>query len=89
MTKEQWPWSESDPQEYAKHMKEQTEGIRDEIGKLIDAIVDSTPEATWPDDNAPVVGQTGFSSSFLNCRTQAVYKLKEAYDLLEKGLNNY
>ena len=89
MTEDKWPWQEEDPQEYARQMKEQTESIRDEIGGLIRAIVDSTPGAAWPDEKAPVIGQLGFSSSFLNCRTQALYKLKDAYDLLEMGLKNY
>lgn len=63
MTEEIWPWQEEDPQEYARQMKEQTESIRDEVGRLINAIVDSTPEAAWPDEKAPVVGQPGFSRS--------------------------
>ena len=87
MEEEKWPWQEEDPKEYAHHMIEQTEGIKDEIGKLINDIVDSTPEATWSDDQAPYA--SGADSSFLNCRTEALYKLREAYDLLEKGLRNY
>ena len=60
MSDQEWPWQERDPQEYALHMKGQTEGVRDEIGKLIDIIVDSTPGADWPDDQAPRVGDPGF-----------------------------
>ena len=60
-----------------------------QLGGLISSIVDLTPGAAWPDEKAPIVGQLGLSSSFLNCDTQTLYKLKGAYDLLEKGLQDF
>lgn len=80
---------EENPQEFARILKEQTEEVKIRMEGIIDLVLTSTPEAAWPDDQAPVVGDPGWSSAFLNNRTEGLMKLKEAYDLIEKALTYY
>ena len=88
MTEEQWSRQEEDPQEYARQMREQAVGIRNRIDEIIEFVLTSTPEAAWPDDQAPVVGDPGFSPGFMNFRAQSLQKIKEARDLIEKALGS-
>ena len=85
----QAPWQEEDPKEYGLHHIEQMKALRDGIYQLLQEQVDSTPDAAWPDDKAPVAGEhPGLSASFMNRRTKALYKLREAYELTVKALDN-
>ncbi len=89
MHEESWPWEEEDPQEYGLHHIEQMKALRDGISELLREQMDSTPKAAWPDEEAPVLGEhPGLSASFLNRRTMAFRKLKEALDLVEDALSH-
>lgn len=80
---------EENPQEFARKLREQTEEVKNRMDAIIDFVLTSTPEAAWPDDQAPVVGDPGFSSAFLNNRNEGLQKLKEAHDLIERALICY
>lgn len=89
MNEENWSWQEEDPKEYGLHHIEQMKALRDGIRELIQEQVDSTPNAAWPDEEAPVLGEhPGLSASFLNRRTMALRKLREALDLVENALSH-
>ena len=78
--------TEGDANEAMLQLKEEAIWLKGQIYSLLKDILDAYPRATWPDSEAPAVGDPGISGAFLNSRNEAIQKLEEAYRLLERGL---